>query len=53
MFLFCCELYPSYALLLFFKLHADAIAARVEEPSLEWVEEPVEEDLPVPAEATP
>jgi len=28
-FLFSCELYPSYALLLFFKLHADAIAVRM------------------------
>ncbi len=28
-FLFTCELYPSYALLLFFKLHADAIAERI------------------------
>jgi hypothetical protein len=31
-FLFTCELYPSYALLLFFKLHADAIAARMYVP---------------------
>jgi hypothetical protein len=34
-FLFSCELYPSYALLLFFKLHADAIAAHVQVP---WFE---------------
>jgi hypothetical protein len=38
-FLFSCELYPSYALLLFLKLHADAIAARVRAPSPEVVEE--------------
>jgi hypothetical protein len=38
-FLFSCELYPSYALLLFFKLHADAIAARVRAPAPEVVEE--------------
>jgi hypothetical protein len=38
-FLFSCELYPSYALLLFFKLHADAIAARAETP---WFEREVE-----------
>jgi hypothetical protein len=37
-FLFSCELYPSYALLLFFKLHADAVAARVRAPSPEAVE---------------
>jgi hypothetical protein len=50
-FLFSCELYPSYALLLFFKLHADAIAARVQVPWQEVLEEDVEE-LPLPAEAS-
>jgi hypothetical protein len=38
-FLFSCELYPSYALLLFFKLHADAVAVRVRAPSPEVAEE--------------
>jgi hypothetical protein len=42
-FLFTCELYPSYALLLFFKLHADAIAAHVHVPWLEFAEEPTED----------
>jgi hypothetical protein len=40
-FLFSCELYPSYALLLFFKLHADAIAARVHIPWFERTVEPM------------
>jgi hypothetical protein len=51
-FLFTCELYPSYALLLFFKLHADAIAARVQVPWLEVVEEPTEEILPAEVATT-
>jgi hypothetical protein len=40
-FLFSCELYPSYALLLFFKLHADAIAAEVHVPGIEPLLEPM------------
>jgi hypothetical protein len=44
-FLFSCELYPSYALLLFFKLHADAIADRVLVPQQEVVEEFTEDLL--------
>ena len=51
-FLFSCELYPSYAMLLFFKLHADAIAARVWEPELDLAEEPIEENLPLLEEST-
>ncbi len=50
-FLFTCELYPSYALLLFFKLHADAMAARVQMPLPEIAEEPIEE-LPFSAEVS-
>jgi hypothetical protein len=49
-FLFSCELYPSYALLLFFKLHADAIAARVQVPWQEVAEESTDE-LPLLAAA--
>ena len=49
-FLFTCELYPSYALLLFFKLHADAIAAHVQVPWVELCEESAEE-LPLLKEA--
>jgi hypothetical protein len=45
-FLFTCELYPSYALLLFFKLHADAIAHRGQVLCSEMVEEP-SEDIPL------
>jgi hypothetical protein len=51
-FLFTCELYPSYALLLFLKLHADAIAKRVQVPWREIEEESIEE-LPLPAEVSP
>jgi hypothetical protein len=40
-FLFSCELYPSYALLLFFKLHADAIAGQVQVPWFERTTPPV------------
>jgi hypothetical protein len=40
-FLFSCELYPSYALLLFFKLHADAIAHQVQVPWFERSTPPV------------
>jgi hypothetical protein len=50
-FLFTCELYPSYALLLFFKLHADAVAASVQEPLRQIAEEPIE-GLQLPAEAS-
>jgi len=46
-FLFTCELYPSYALLLFFKLHADAIAFRVHAPVREV---PVESLAEIPME---
>jgi len=44
-FLFSCELYPSYALLLFFKLHADAVADHVLVTQQELVEEPIEDLL--------
>ncbi len=43
LFLFSCELYPSYALLLFFKLHADAIATHVQVPWPEFEEETTED----------
>jgi hypothetical protein len=39
-FLFSCELYPSYALLLFFKLHADTVAWELRTPTVELVMEP-------------
>jgi hypothetical protein len=51
MLLFSCELYPCYALLLFFKLHADAIAARVRVPVREVVGETTGE-LPLTEGAT-
>jgi hypothetical protein len=50
-FLFSCELYPSYALLLFFKLQADGMAERVQLPWPEVVEDSVEH-LPIMEEAT-
>jgi hypothetical protein len=46
-FLFSCELYPSYALLLFFKLHADAVAGQVLGPQFERVIAPLPAFLPI------
>jgi len=51
-FLFTCELYPSYALLLFFKLHADAIAAQIHVPAREVSFEALTEISPVEAPAS-